>query len=487
MKEKDMEASDKQLRGRSVRWLVVGALVAATAAAGAVTRGKGSAPDGADRGMKRFAASSAKPVSFRGTLDKTAVRVGGAPAVRMEIEIGGEATDGASTTRLPTDLVVILDRSGSMSGDKIEHARQAIGELIGRLGPEDRFALVTYSNDASLTIAPAAADDRARGAWMEAVAAVQPDGGTNLSSGLDLAMETIERARVAGRIPRAILISDGLANQGDATPEGLRNRATRAARGEFMLTTVGVGADFNEYLMRALADAGTGNYYYLQNGSDLGDVFAGEFAAARATVASALEVSIEPGPGVTVVDAAGYPLERSGDRVTFRPGALFAGQERRIWVTLSVPNASAGDHALGRFTLAYSRGGERSTLAFDETPRVASVANDDDFYARVDRSAWTRSVVVDGYNKMQEEVAREVKEGRRDEALKKVREFRAENEPLNARLQSAEVAQKLDSLGKLEADVDSVFHGEHQAARQNELSKAQSAASFDDRRVGAKR
>ena len=80
-----------------------------------------------------------------------------------------------------------------------------------------------------------------------------------------------------------------------------------------------------------------------------------------------------------------------------------------------------------------------------------------------------------------------MKAGRRDGALEKVRAFRDENAALNARLKSKEVQQKLDSLGKLEADVASVFHGADQPARQNELSKKQSAASYDSRRVGAKK
>ncbi len=68
-----------------------------------------------------------------------------------------------------------------------------------------------------------------------------------------------------------------------------------------------------------------------------------------------------------------------------------------------------------------------------------------------------------------------------------MQQFRDETETLNARLQSADVQKKLESLGKLEADVAAVFRGENQAARQNELSKAQSAAALDERRAGAKR
>jgi Ca-activated chloride channel family protein len=481
-----MEPNVKEWQERRRRWYAIGALAVATALAGTAARGKGTAPV-TDPSGRTFVASPSRPVSFSGTLDRTAVLVGGPAVVRMELVVGAEGDMARLARRVPTDLVVILDRSGSMAGDKIENARTAIRELVSRLGPEDRFALVTYSTGASLTIGPAVADDSAREGWLATVATILPDGGTNMSSGLDLGLDTIDRMRASGRAPRAILISDGLANQGDSTPEGLLRRAGRAARGEYVLTTVGVGADFNEYLMSALADAGTGNYYYLNRADDLGSVFAREFDAARETVASGVEVEIAPAEGVEVIDAAGYPLERRNGAVVFRPGSLFAGQERRIWVTLSVPNQAAGEHPLGRFALSYSRGAERSTIAFADTPRVASVAREDDFYAQVDVPSWTRSVVVEGFNKMQEEVAREVKAGRRDAAIAKVKEFRAETESLNARLQSPDVQQKLDSLGKLESDVVAVFTGDDQATRQNELSKGQSAAALDERRAGAKR
>ena len=173
--------------------------------------------------------------------------------------------------------------------------------------------------------------------------------------------------------------------------------------------------------------------------------------------------------------------------MSFRPGALFAGQERRIWVTLSVPNHAAGDHDLGRFALAYARNGERSTLRFDETPRVACVAREDDFYASLDGKTWERSVVVDDFNKMQEEVAREVKDGDRDAALSKIESFRAEAVAINTRVMSAPVQQKLDSLKDLEKEVGDAFVGADQAARQNELSKSKGAKALDERRLGAKR
>jgi Ca-activated chloride channel family protein len=470
---------------RRTRLAIAGALLGATALAGVVAARRSPGGTG---GPAHVSAPGAGPVTFTGTLDRTSVLRGGDGVVRMELVMRAAPEPNVTIARRPTDLVVVLDRSGSMTGEKIEHARAAVRELTSQLGESDRFALVTYANVAALPIALAPATAAARAAWLEVVASIVPDGGTNVSAGLDLAMDLVERSRGAGRAARAILISDGLANQGDDSTEGLVRRAGRAAHGEYVLSTVGVGADFNEYLMTALADAGTGNYYYLKAGADLGSVFAREFDAARTTVASALAVDVAPAEGVRVVDAGGYPLEQTGDGVRFRPGTLFAGQERRVWVTLATPHDVVGDHDLGRVTLAYADGGGRpTTLALDRLPRVACVGAEDDFYAGIDKEAWSRSVVVDSYNKMQEEVAREVKAGRRDAALGRLRRFKDEVGAMNSRVQAPAVAAQVLSAGRLEEDVAAAFEGADQAAKQNDLSKAKSAEALDSRRVGAKK
>jgi len=469
--------------------LTAGALLVATAVAGAAAGGAGRATIAPlpTNGRTTVAAPASGPVWFRGTLDRTAVQLGHDGLVRMELAVGAAPDDHAQRVRRPTDVVIILDRSGSMAGEKIEQARAAVRELLAQLSDADRFALVTYANDAGVAVPLSAVDGPARARWMAAVAEIRPDGGTNMSSGLDLGFDLIERGRVTGRVPHVVLISDGLANQGDPSPDGLARRARRAAQGEYMLSTVGVGTDFNENLMTALADAGTGNYYYVQHAADLGAVFAREFDAARTTVASGLAVQIEPARGVRVVDAAGYPLEAIGDAVVFRPGSLFAGQERRIWVTLAVPQGAVGDYDLGRFFLAYGSGEARITLSLADVPRIACVQDEERFYSQVDVGAWTRGVVVDAYNKMQEEVAREVQGGRRDQALERLRKFKDETAHLNAELKSPAVAKELESADRLEAQVSSVFEGAAQAPRQNELGKAVGAAAVDARRVGSKK
>ena len=110
-----------------------------------------------------------------------------------------------------------------------------------------------------------------------------------------------------------------------------------------------------------------------------------------------------------------------------------------------------------------------------------------EFYANVDVSNWGRSVVVDSYNKMQQDVAREVQAGRRDEAIKRLHDFKAETGEMNARLRSAPVEERLYAVDQLEDAVAGAFEGPDQAKRQNELSKSTSAQAVDGRRAGAKK
>ena len=329
--------------------------------------------------------------------------------------------------------------------------------LISALGDGDRCALVTYSDYAQTRIPLGAL--RHRGSWYETVDSIVPEGGTNMSSGLDAAFAMIDVTRTSGRTPRVVLISDGLANQGDASREGLVGRAARAARGEYALSTVGVGADFDEGLMAALADAGTGNFHFLADASGLDRILSAEFATARENVASGLRVAIEPASGIAIVDAAGYPLTRDGSAVRFQPGDLFAGQERRIWVTLRVPSGAAGNVPLGRFALEYGAGGERHRLAFAETPHVAAVADESAYFASLDAKSWERGVVVDQYNALRRSVAEAVKDGRERDAVAEIQKYRTEVAAKNDKVQSKEVARQLADAEKLEERVQQAASG----------------------------
>jgi Ca-activated chloride channel family protein len=428
-----------------------------------------------------FTAPTTGRMHMTGTLEGTAVLPRSDRNVRLELAIGADPGERA-VKRVPTDLVVVLDRSGSMQGEKIECARAAVRALVGALGEGDRFALVTYSDGANVAIPLGPAFDRGR--WLATIDAITADGGTALSSGLDAALAIVDGARSAGRAPRVVLVSDGLANQGDSTRQGLVARAAHAAHGEYALSTVGVGADFDEGLMAALADAGSGNFHFLASADGLDRILANEFATARETVATGLRVVIEPQPGVTVVDAAGYPLAASNGAVSFTPGTLFDGQARRIWVTLGVPADAKGDVPLARFALEYSGDGGRQRIAFADVPTVAVVADEDHYAAALDAPSWERSVTVEQYNALRRKVAEAVKDGRERDALGEIQKYRAQVAAKNAQVKSEVVKRQLAEAEELEKRVDDAASGAQPMAPME--TKALQARGYEEGRPGAK-
>lgn len=429
-------------------------------------------------------AASSGPVHLSARLDRGSVLVGQDGEVRAELVLSADH-EVTKSERKDTDLVVILDRSGSMRGEKISFAKAAVRELVGQLGPDDRFALVTYSDDASARIALGYATDDARRQWLASVDSVRADGYTNMSGGMDLAFDLIEGSRAAGRAARAVLISDGLPNQGDPSPEGLVRRASRAPRGDYVMTAVGVGSDFNEHLMTRLADAGTGNYHYLASGHDLAAVFANELSTARTTVASSVAVTIDPASGVAVTDASGYPLEvDSGGSVVFRPGILFSGQERRVWVTFRVRPDAVGELTLGSVSMSWKRDGRAHSLALGATPVVQVVEDERRYYTDIDKETWERSVVTEEWNETRQKASKAVAAGRKDEAISIVRDYRNKNAAANAEVGSAAVTSNLDEAAAFEDEIEESFSGADQAEKQNTLSKGVSSEAYKARRVG---
>lgn len=422
------------------------------------------------------------PVTISTRLDRSSVTQGSNGLVRMEVVLKAGVREGR---RLDSDLVVVLDRSGSMAGAKLECARAAIAELVGQMTESDRFALVTYADNCETVIPLAAATFQARMAWLGLIDQVAPGGTTDISAGLEAGNALIAASRQDGRMPRMILISDGHANRGDTTQAGLIRRAGQAMAGEYAMSTIGVGDGFNEHLMTALADAGTGNYYYLKDALALGSVFQREFTACRTTLARALSVTLTPPAGWTVAKAAGFPLVAEGGSWTFRPGHLTSGQERRVWVTLHCPTASPAQLPVGIVQLTCTAEGRPVVCTLADNGTISVVADEAVARASLDKSAWEQSLVQEEYNDVREQVATLVAQGKKDETRKVLADYVMRNTLINDTVQSATVDDNLKEVADLSRQVEQVFNApvETQDRESNAFSKSVGAQSYKDRRA----
>lgn len=427
-------------------------------------------------------------VSLDGRLDRGAVHVGSDGLVHLELVAAGAASETGLSIRQPTDIVVVLDRSGSMGGDPMRKALASVRELISQLGSEDRLGLVTYSNQAEVFLPLSKASASARASWIASLNQISPGGGTNMAAGLDRAHALVTANVEAGRVTRVLLLSDGHANQGDATPEGLSKRSGRAVSGEYVLSTVGVGEGFDERLMTRLADAGTGNFYYVPEVEVLGGIFGAEFDSARETVASALEIQINTPKGVEVIDAAGYPIEVHANHVLIRPGALFGGQQRSFWVTLRVPASAAGQTELGDVKLRYStRQGEREQIQLAAFPAIEAVIDEDAFVASLDQDAVKTHYLEDRVNRLRQSVSKLVASGDYAEAQTRLDSLDfTELEQLGVAVEDTEsfeaIAELKDEVGRAAAAPIA-----EQSDVRNKLGKRLYESGTDGRRKGAKR
>ena len=384
-------------------------------------------------------------VRLSARLDRSAVLSGGDGQAHVEVTLEAGAADAhAGDAHRASDVLVVLDISGSMSGSKLANAKQALHQLIGRIQPSDRFGLVTYESTARVVVPLQAASENNPQRWHHAVDVLETAGGTNMSAGLDLALEQLTQGK-REHTARVLLLSDGQANEGDPSLDGLRNRTRHLVRAEHVLSAMGVGDDFNEDLMTALAQTGTGNFYYLSQVAQLGRFFDAELRAATETVADAVELRFQGDPSVRVLDVSGYELEHVGNGVRVRPGNLYAGQKRTLWVTLQVPTGKLGSVDVGRFELAYKQQGRTRELTTGELPKLACVADRDAWKRGIDKALWEQVVTTEQYEKAKLDLGGAIGRGSASDISKTVTSY-AENRALAKELGSASVLQQIDKL-----------------------------------------
>lgn len=379
--------------------------------------------------------------------DRGALLRNGNGEVNVEVTLGADASASTTTSRQPSDVLVVLDVSGSMSGQKLDYAKQALHQLIDRLDGDDRLGLVAYASDAQLLFPLAPASERARAQLHGIVAGLNTLGGTNMSAGLDLGIAELAQRHEHSRSARVLLLSDGQANEGDSSLPGLQARARGLVHAEHVLSTLGIGDDFNEDVMASLADVGTGNFYYLSKVEVLGDFFDAELRANQQTVARALELRFDPGPGVQVVEASGYPIERNGDRVLVRPGNLYAGQKRTVWISLRAEAGNSGQVPLGRFSLAYKHGDVARQLDGDPLPALALVGDQKSFQGNIDKDVWKRFMLDEAQHRAEARMGAAVGNGTAADVDDALHEYAADA-PLAAALNVPEVSTSISAMSQ---------------------------------------
>ena len=215
--------------------------------------------------------------------------------------------DPTTYTRLPLNLVVVVDHSGSMASDgRLEKVKVGLHALVDNLQPEDRLALISFDDVVTTDVPFTAELDRTR--LHAAITALQPDGSTNLYDGLKTGFQMIGESPKNEKQNRVIFLSDGLATAGNTSRPAIMDMAKGWITHGIGLTTIGVGRDFDVDLMRGLAENGAGNYYFLEDGSAATEVFTDELDYFMSPLALDIKIEATSGTGWTFSEVVGSRL-----------------------------------------------------------------------------------------------------------------------------------------------------------------------------------
>lgn len=312
---------------------------------------------------------------------RPAIRSDAPTTLDLLIKITAPAPD-AGVQRPALNLGLVLDRSGSMGGhNKIGFAREAAIFTVQELLPTDRVSLTIFDNHVE-TLAPnALVEDKN---WLvNLIRGIESRGSTALHAGWEEGARQVGQHVVPRGLNRVLLLSDGQANSGVTQPDAIATDVHRLALGGIGTTTLGLGDDYNEDLLQSMANAGDGNYYYVEAPSQLPTIFATELRGLAATAGTGVTLAIEPGDGISVAEVLN-DFERLPNSRLKLPN-LVAGSPTLIVVRLQLPPMSP-EKALCRFRLEWTapRASERQTLTSSLNLPVATSSAWESLAANID-------------------------------------------------------------------------------------------------------
>jgi Ca-activated chloride channel homolog len=264
------------------------------------------------------------------------------------------APEGQPQKRLPVSLGLVLDRSGSMNGEKIRLAKEAAVSAVRRLQSRDRIAVVFYDDRIDVVVPATAAGHGAMDAAVRAIRDVDARGSTDLCGGWLRACEQLGQVQDPDAVARVLLLTDGLANVGITDPAEIARHAAELRVRGIKTSTIGVGHDFDEHLLGGMADEGGGHFHYVKDVEQIGKAIETEVGETLEVTLRNARLRIGPASVAEVRPLASYPTRRDGDDWVVELGDLVSLQEMAVPLRIAFAPGALSDPAKPAVGLNFS-------------------------------------------------------------------------------------------------------------------------------------
>lgn len=383
------------------------------------------APSGPEKSQNPLSEETKGVLTFSSGLDQTEYwqnQNGYSGSFYVEVKATDKLPGSANTDRLPLNLCIVVDRSGSMGGDKIENAKKAAQFAVDQLGKGDRVSVFTYSNGYEMV--GAATSPAERSELNRKISMISASGGTNLSGGMEAGFAWVKQNYLKNGVNRVLLMSDGHANAGVVDVKELARMVKNHNLQEgISLSTFGLGLNYNEILMNEMADAGSGNYYFIQHPGTIADIFNKEMHGLNQVVARNTELRIDLPNGMEVTKVSGFPFTQQGQTLKVAFKDFSAGQTKSVLVGFRITDPK--DLFTVKSQLDYEEGAEGQSEGLSMTHQHLLKRTEDPAKAEASISPEVKSqAVLFQANENLEEAMRAVDAG----DFEKARELTAANE-----------------------------------------------------------
>ncbi|MGE0626641.1 MAG: VWA domain-containing protein [Hyphomicrobiaceae bacterium] len=291
------------------------------------------------------------PIEIVPELSQRIVSASGSTRIYLRIGIKVARLERASR-RAPLNLALVIDRSGSMQGARIEGARQAAMMAVDRLSSHDIVSIVSYDDKIGIEV-PAT---RVGTEWRikDRIRALTPRGSTAIHAGVMAGLGEVRKFQSKGYINRIILLSDGLANVGPRTPEHFASLGREIAGEGVTVSTIGLGLGYNEDLMSRLAINADGTHVFVQEPADLTAFLSREIDDVQSIFAQHVDVTIEFDEGVRPLRGLGRAATIDGNRLSWKVGQLVGGSEQVLLAEIEAPaGLTAAEHQIANVRVEY--------------------------------------------------------------------------------------------------------------------------------------
>jgi len=359
----------------------------------------------------------------------------------IEIELTSPTAD-PSRKRFPLNLGLVLDRSGSMQGAKIEQAKQTLKKIVEQMSDDDVVSVVAFDDVVRTIASGTRISSASRPELLADIDHLHAGSSTNLTEGWLTGCNCVAEVPTTDHIKRTLLVSDGLANVGITDPEEIWQHTTAIFERGITTSTFGVGLGFNEHLLEGMANRGGGNFAYIESAATIDQVIMQEFKDLVAVTARNVKVEINLPVGVSATLPGEWTMEKTAQKITIALSDLPANRTTTLFLNLLTP---PGDGQLVLNTVVHYESENNKKLTAIEELTLQYAAEQKVSEAKKDQDLVTRYAAVETGERMNEALKLE-RAGQRNEAQQMMRRTlnMYPDMPASTRVRYTEVSDRID-------------------------------------------